>query len=68
MAMTLRLSHEAEAALDQIVDETHLGKTAAIERALIEKAARTTRADRVRAAFDHVLERDAELLRRLADA
>ena len=66
MAMTLRLSDAAEAALEQIVADTHLGKTAAIERALIEKAARTTHADRAAAAFDRILRRDAEALERLS--
>jgi predicted transcriptional regulator len=64
--MTLRLSDRGEAALDSIVERTHLSKNAAVEEAIAEMAARTSHADRTAIAFDRVLSRDAEALDRLA--
>lgn len=66
--MTLRLSTEQDAALTQIAEQMHLSKqqavTLAVERFIEQNDQRAI----VRQAFELVKTRDAELLRRLADA
>jgi predicted transcriptional regulator len=67
MAMTLRLSDEAEANLAAIRSTTGLSKNAAIESAIHQLADRYSQVDRARAHVAKITERDAELLDRLAD-
>ena len=66
--MTLRLSTEQDAALTQIAEQLNLSKqqavTLAVERFIEQNDQRAI----VRQAFELVKTRDAELLRRLADA
>lgn len=66
MAMTLRLSDEAEAALDQIVADLRLSKNAAVEAAILETAARTSQVQRARAHVARIAARDADMLDRLS--
>lgn len=68
MAMTLRLDENREAALTKFADETHQPKTEVIVTAIDEYLARKDLAARTEKAFAYILERDAELLGRLADA
>jgi predicted transcriptional regulator len=68
MATTLRLSTEAEQALNRIVHDTHLSKNAATERAILEMDARTSQVERAAAFMATLKVRDADLLARLADA
>jgi len=66
MATTVRLSDEADQRLTELAARLHLSKNAVIEKAVLEMDERTTRAARVRTAFDVVRVRDAELLERLS--
>lgn len=66
MAMTLRLSPEGERRLEELAELTHESKTAVVELALAQLAERQSHRSRVRAAFDLVDDRDAELLDRLS--
>jgi plasmid stabilization system protein ParE len=68
MAMTLRLSPQAEADLERIVERTHLSKNAAVEEAIRQMAARMAQSDRAREHVARINARDADLLARLADA
>jgi predicted transcriptional regulator len=66
MATTIRLSDEAELRLAELAELLHLSKNAVIEKAVLELDEQTSRRVRVRAAFDVVRARDAELLERLS--
>jgi len=66
MATTVRLSDEADQRLTELAARLHLSKNALIEKAVLEMYERTTRAAKVRTAFDVVRVRDAELLERLS--
>lgn len=66
MAMTLRLSESSEQLLEALAERTHQSKTAVVEMALLQMAERSDHRARVRAAFDRVDARDAELLERLS--
>ena len=68
MAMTLRLSPELDAALQQIADARHTSKSALVLGALEAYVISETKADRVMASVERTLTRDAELLTRLEDA
>ncbi len=66
--MTLRLSTEQDAALTQIAEQLNLSKqqavTLAVERFIEQNDQRAI----MRATIELVMKRDAELMRRLADA
>jgi predicted transcriptional regulator len=66
MAMTLRLSDAGEELLEKLAEQTHQSKTAVVESALRQMAERSDHRTRVRAAFDRVDQRDADLLDRLS--
>jgi predicted transcriptional regulator len=68
MAMTLRLTAEQDAKLDALADELRLSKQQVVTQAIEELAERQLQSEVAKRAFDRVLERDAELLRLLADA
>ncbi|MEY4019394.1 MAG: hypothetical protein RLZZ590_694 [Actinomycetota bacterium] len=68
MAMTLRLTAEQDAKLDALADELRLSKQQVVTQAIQELAERQLQSEVAKRAFDRVLERDAELLRLLADA
>ncbi len=66
MAMTLRLSPEQDRILEQIAREDGVSKHQATLNLIEEAAVRRGRRARIDAIMDDVLDRDAELLRRLA--
>lgn len=66
MAMTLRLSPEQDRILEQIAHEDGVSKHQATLNLIEEAAVRRGRRARIDAIMDDVLDRDAELLRRLA--
>jgi predicted transcriptional regulator len=68
MAMTLRLTAEQDAKLEALADELRLSKQQVVTQAIQELAERQLQSEVAKRAFDRVLERDAELLRLLADA
>ncbi len=68
MAMTLRLTAEQDAKLDALADELRLSKQQVVTQAIQELAERQLQSEVAKRSFDRVLERDAELLRLLADA
>ena len=68
MAMTLRLSEELEEKLTLLAEERNVSKQRVIEQ-LIEAAEQKANREAVLAeVFNLVMTRDAELMRRLADA
>lgn len=68
MAMTLRLTDELDAQLNELAQDLNLSKQQVAILALQELYERMSQRRIARQAFDMVLERDAELLKRLADA
>ena len=66
MAMTLRLSEEAQRALDMLAREDGVSKQEAASRAILEAAARATGDKRVRELARESSERYRQLLDRLA--
>ncbi len=68
MAMTLRLTPEQDAQLTAVAQALNLSKQQAATQAIEEFLESRDQEVLVKRAFDLVLKRDAELLRRLADA
>ncbi|MEY4981695.1 MAG: hypothetical protein RL174_1033 [Actinomycetota bacterium] len=68
MAMTLRLTDELDAQLNELAQDLNLSKQQVAILALQELYERMGQRRIARQAFDMVLERDAELLKRLADS
>lgn len=68
MAMTLRLPAELDAALEALAAEQRTSKQTIVTEAVVTLLARKGRLRELDAAFDFVLDHDAELLRRLEDA
>ncbi|WP_264914136.1 hypothetical protein [Rhodoluna lacicola] len=68
MAMTLRLTPEQDAQLTAVAQALNLSKQQAATQAIEEFLESRDQEVMVKRAFDLVLKRDAELLRRLADA
>jgi predicted transcriptional regulator len=68
MAMTLRLTPEQDAQLTAVAQALNLSKQQAATQAIEEFLESRDQEVMVKRAFDVVLKRDAELLRRLADA
>jgi predicted transcriptional regulator len=68
MAMTVRLSPELDAQLQEIADTRHTSKHALVLQAVEVLVKTESKTDRVLASVERTLERDAELLRRLEDA
>lgn len=66
MAMTLRLDDVEDAALEMLAREQGISKQQAAKRAILDAARRRARAARITDVVARVQERDAELLRRLA--
>ena len=62
MALTLRLTAEQDAQLTEMAARENRSKNEMVAIAIEERAARINRSQRTRAAFDRVLERDAEAL------
>jgi Uncharacterized protein encoded in hypervariable junctions of pilus gene clusters len=68
MAMTLRLSDELNARIDTRAKQAGMSKNQLIVQAVEEHLERTENRAALRATVQKVLQRDAELLERLADA
>ena len=68
MAKTLRLTPEQDAQLTAVAQALNLSKQQAATQAIEEFLESRDQEVMVKRAFDLVLKRDAELLRRLADA
>ncbi|MEY4425499.1 MAG: hypothetical protein RJB56_1126 [Actinomycetota bacterium] len=68
MAMTLRLTAEQDAKLEEICADRNLSKQQAVAALIEEADAKAMRTIQMRNVFDKVMTRDAELMRRLADA
>lgn len=68
MAMTIRLTQEQDAKLEQIARDLGVSKQQAIIETLERYDSREKRRRQLDEAFDLVMTRDAELMRRLADA
>lgn len=68
MALTLRLTEEQDRLLTELAATERRSKNEIVIMAIEEKAARDDKSARVRAAFDYVIERDAGILAKLADA
>lgn len=68
MAMTLRLTPEQDAQLTAVAQALNLSKQQAATQAIEEFLESRDQEVMVKRAFDLVLKRDAQLLRRLADA
>ena len=66
MAMTVRLSAEAEQKLDAIVRDCGLSKNAVLEQAILNWDAHSRHREIARTAADLVRSRDAELLELLS--
>lgn len=66
--MTLRLSEAQDSELNKIAETRGLSKHQVIEQAIERFIATESQYARVGALVDYTLDRDAELLRRLADA
>ena len=62
MALTLRLTADQDAQLNDMAERENRSKNEIVAIAIKERAARLNRSQRTRAAFDRVLERDAEAL------
>ena len=62
MALTLRLTADQDAQLNDMAERENRSKNEIVSIAIEERAARLNRSQRTRAAFDRVLERDAEAL------
>ena len=62
MALTLRLTAEQDAQLTEMAARENRSKNEIVAIAIEERAVRLDRSQRTRAAFDRVLERDAEAL------
>lgn len=62
MALTLRLTPEQNALLTDMAERENRSKNEIVAQAIIERAERQSRTTRTRAAFDRVLDRDAEAL------
>ena len=67
MAMTLRLPEAIDRDLEALAQERGISKHQLIIEALEEFVASQSQEELLKQAFDLVLTRDAELLRRLAD-
>jgi predicted transcriptional regulator len=67
MAMTLRLSDELDALLDQIARERGVSKQQAVALAIKQVANRDQRRKQMDEVLQLVLTRDAELMKRLAE-
>ena len=67
MAMTLRLSDELDALLDQIARERGVSKQQAVALAIKQVANRDQRRKQMDEVLKLVLTRDAELMKRLAE-
>ena len=68
MPMTIRLSPELDAKLQEIADARHTSKHSIVLQAVEGFVSSQSLSDRIMASVDQTLERDAELLRRLEDA
>lgn len=62
MALTLRLTAEQDALLTRMAELENRSKNEIATLAILERAERLDRSARTRAAFDRILERDAEAL------
>ena len=62
MALTLRLTADQDAQLTEMAAREKRSKNEIVAIAIEERAVRLDRSQRSRAAFDRVLERDAEAL------
>ena len=62
MALALRLTADQDAQLNDMAERENRSKNEIVAIAIKERAARLNRSQRTRAAFDRVLERDAEAL------
>lgn len=62
MALTLRLTAEQDALLTRMAELENRSKNEIAALAILERAERLDRSARIRAAFDRILERDAEAL------
>jgi predicted transcriptional regulator len=68
MAMTIRLTEELDAKLEQLAEDRKVSKQRAIEQLIEAADANFHRKAMLKEIFDTVMTRDAELMRRLADA
>jgi predicted transcriptional regulator len=68
MAMTLRLSEALDKDLTTIATRKGISKQQVVENAIEKYVESESQYERLRVIFDFIAERDAELLRRLADA
>lgn len=66
--MTVRISAELDAQLQKIADARHTSKHSLVLQSVQALVDSATKTDRVLASVDRTLERDAELLQRLADS
>ena len=66
--MTLRLSSEQDAALTQIAEQLHVSKQQAVTMAVEKFIEQNDQRAIMRKTVERVMSRDAELMRRLADA
>jgi predicted transcriptional regulator len=68
MAITVRIPEDLDTALERVAEREHVSKHALLlqgARLIVHRAARH---DDIDAALDYVINHDAELLQRLADA
>ena len=68
MAMTIRLSDEIDAQLNELSERTGMSKQKIIAMALETHLERTAQSEQAARVFNKVLTRDKELLDRLANA
>ncbi|MEO6941669.1 MAG: ribbon-helix-helix protein, CopG family [Terrimesophilobacter sp.] len=68
MAMTVRITSELDEKLQAIADARHTSKHALVLQAVEILVNTESKTDRVMASVERTLERDAGLLKRLADA
>lgn len=66
--MTLRTDDELDAALAALAEAEGVSKQEAVRRAVLKKAARTTRRSRIDAIADQAMTDYAEALERLGDS
>lgn len=68
MAINVRIPADLDLALEQLAERDHVSKHALLLRGAQLVVDRATRQEEIDAGLDFVLNHDAELLKRLADA
>ena len=68
MALNVRLPEELDARLGKVAERLHVSKNALLVQGAELVVARSERRGEVDSLLDEILDRDAELLRRLEDA